>query len=126
MNDDDWRTQAACRGLDPELFFPPRGNRTATEAKAVCRTCPVRTQCLDFANSYPEPERHGVWGGVTERQRRRMRGSQSARPGRPRIAKIAEHGTAQRARICDDLDGGMCEPCRAALNQYKRSHRAAS
>ena len=64
-----WRTHAACRGLEPEVFYPVTEEQTE-EAKAICRACPVREPCLDYALS--NRERDGVWGGATERERRRM------------------------------------------------------
>lgn len=66
-----WQARAACRGLDPEMFFPAPGESPAA-AKAVCATCPVRTQCATAA-TFDRAERHGVWGGLTERDRRRLR-----------------------------------------------------
>ncbi|MBV8161486.1 MAG: WhiB family transcriptional regulator [Acidimicrobiia bacterium] len=67
-----WQRGAACRGLGEEsqaIFFPAKGESTA-EARAICERCPVADQCLDFALA-----NHciGVWGGTSERQRRRMR-----------------------------------------------------
>lgn len=77
-----WQAGAACRGTDVNLFFPPDGERTParerreTEAKRVCRGCPVRTECLTYALT--RPEQTGVWGGLDEderalERRRRMR-----------------------------------------------------
>jgi WhiB family transcriptional regulator, redox-sensing transcriptional regulator len=70
-----WRTQAACRGEDPELFFPigttgPVLEQIA-EAKEVCARCPVRDACLDFALSTGQA--YGIWGGLTEDERRSLR-----------------------------------------------------
>ncbi|MDT7616675.1 MAG: WhiB family transcriptional regulator, redox-sensing transcriptional regulator [Actinomycetota bacterium] len=64
-----WRTHAACAGLDPEVFYPV-SDEVAEEAKAICRECPVREPCLEYALT--NRERDGVWGGATERERRRM------------------------------------------------------
>lgn len=64
-----WRQQAACRGLDPEIFYPV-GDDEADVAKAVCDVCAVRQSCLEHALSFREKE--GVWGGCTERERRRI------------------------------------------------------
>jgi WhiB family redox-sensing transcriptional regulator len=64
-----WRKHAACRGLEPEVFFPVTEEQTE-EAKAICNACPVREPCLDYALA--NREREGVWGGATERERRRM------------------------------------------------------
>jgi WhiB family redox-sensing transcriptional regulator len=66
-----WRKQAACRGLDVEVFYPATEDEAdAAEAKAVCAECPVRQLCLEHALAHRE--REGVWGGTTERERRRI------------------------------------------------------
>jgi WhiB family transcriptional regulator, redox-sensing transcriptional regulator len=64
-----WRTFARCRGLDPEIFHPPDDDE-ALEAKSVCGACPVREACLEHA--ILAREKIGVWGGLTERERRRL------------------------------------------------------
>ena len=64
-----WRQQAACRGIDPEVFYPD-GEERARGAKAICVSCPVRQPCLEWALA--TPERQGVWGGCDERDRRRI------------------------------------------------------
>ena len=69
-----WRDHAACRGVDPDLFYPPAGALGA-DAKAVCRGCDVREECLTYA--LDNGEKQGIWGGLSERERRRIR---SARP----------------------------------------------
>ncbi|MHB1781726.1 MAG: WhiB family transcriptional regulator [Acidimicrobiales bacterium] len=70
--DRDWQFRANCMGVDPELFFPERGSSTR-EAKEVCRGCVVRDDCLDFAIA--NGEKFGIWGGMSERERRRVRRS---------------------------------------------------
>ena len=73
-----WQREAACRGLglndSQTIFFPSRGE-SVEDARAICGRCPVAAACLDFAL-----EHHciGVWGGTTERQRRKMRRGPSA------------------------------------------------
>lgn len=68
----EWMDRAACVGADPELFFPARGKTDdVAVAKAICRSCPVSTDCLEHA--LVNGERHGVWGGKSERERRRLR-----------------------------------------------------
>ena len=64
-----WRSKAACQGLDPDIFYPLDEENT-DEAKAVCATCTVRESCLEHALGYREKE--GVWGGASERERRRI------------------------------------------------------
>jgi WhiB family redox-sensing transcriptional regulator len=61
-----WADDAACRGMDTKLFFPERGEQAAT-AKAICRRCPVRRECLDVAQV------NGVWGGLSATERKELR-----------------------------------------------------
>ena len=77
-----WRTDAACIDVDPVFFFDlPPGRGGAMTAKAICRQCPVRRQCLDTALQFEHRSiRHGVWGGLTPKERGRL-ARQS--PGRP-------------------------------------------
>ncbi len=66
-----WRKRAACRGVDVEIFFPEADDDVEAEAaKAVCEMCPVRQACLEHALAHRE--REGIWGGATERERRRI------------------------------------------------------
>jgi len=65
-----WQENANCLGVDPDLFFPERGASTR-EAKAVCRSCEVRGECLEYALAHGE--KFGIWGGLSERERRRVR-----------------------------------------------------
>ena len=65
-----WRQQGRCRGVDPEVFYPVSDEDEALEAKAICEDCPVRVACLEYALA--AREKHGVWGGHTERERRRL------------------------------------------------------
>jgi len=65
-----WQERANCLGVDPDLFFPERGASTR-EAKGVCRGCEVRVDCLEYALAHGE--KFGIWGGLSERERRRVR-----------------------------------------------------
>ncbi len=66
-----WRSAAACRGLDPLIFYPVTDEDDDAEpAKSVCALCAVRESCLEYALGAREKE--GVWGGATERERRRI------------------------------------------------------
>jgi WhiB family transcriptional regulator, redox-sensing transcriptional regulator len=64
-----WRQHAACRGLDPDIFYPAT-DEEADVAKAVCAVCAIRQACLEHALG--SRERDGVWGGATEKERRRI------------------------------------------------------
>ena len=68
--DEGWRLDALCAETDPEAFFPEKGGSTR-EAKRVCTGCDVRAECLEFALA--NDERFGIWGGLSERERRRLR-----------------------------------------------------
>lgn len=65
-----WQLLANCLGVDPDLFFPERGASTK-EAKSVCQGCVVREECLEYALA--NGEKFGIWGGLSERERRRIR-----------------------------------------------------
>ncbi len=65
-----WQTEALCAQTDPEAFFPEKGGSTR-DAKKVCGACNVRSECLEYALS--NDERFGIWGGLSERERRRLR-----------------------------------------------------
>lgn len=65
-----WQERALCAQTDPEAFFPEKGGSTR-EAKRICLTCPVRNECLEYALAHDE--RFGIWGGLSERERRRLK-----------------------------------------------------
>ncbi|ROS78570.1 transcription factor WhiB [Cellulomonas sp. PhB143] len=65
-----WQERALCAQTDPEAFFPEKGGSTR-EAKKVCVGCPVRQECLEYA--LENDERFGIWGGLSERERRRLK-----------------------------------------------------
>ncbi len=71
--DDDkrvWMLEARCLDADPEAFFPEKGGSTR-EAKRICGICPVQQECLDYA--LERDQRFGIWGGMSERERRRFK-----------------------------------------------------
>lgn len=78
ISDRRWTDQALCAQVDPEIFFPPRGDM-AFPAKRVCARCPVKAECL--AEALATDDRYGVRGGLSERQRRGLRAQQRARTG---------------------------------------------
>ena len=65
-----WQTDALCAQTDPEAFFPEKGGSTR-DAKRVCTTCDVRGECLEYA--LQNDERFGIWGGLSERERRKLK-----------------------------------------------------
>jgi hypothetical protein len=103
----DWRHHSACRGTDPELFFPVATSGLAHQAqvqraKAVCSGCPVREQCLAWAL---EALPHGIAGGLTETERQQLRHRQCLRsrrrpePSRPIAASAGEIARAGREAL---------------------------
>ncbi|MGB5756677.1 MAG: WhiB family transcriptional regulator [Acidimicrobiales bacterium] len=80
MLDTSWQEFANCLGVDPDLFFPERGASTR-EAKEVCRGCVVRPDCLEFALA--NGEKFGIWGGMSERERRRIRRQRALERSQP-------------------------------------------
>lgn len=84
----EWRSRAACRGMDPNRFFPDRSDRAGQEtARRVCAACPVRALCLEDGLAHEDgvevDGRHGVWGGTDPVERRAMerRRARAARRG---------------------------------------------
>ena len=65
-----WQSDSLCAQTDPEAFFPEKGGSTR-DAKKICASCEVRTQCLEYALA--NDERFGIWGGLSERERRKLR-----------------------------------------------------
>ncbi len=65
-----WQERSLCAQTDPEAFFPEKGGSTR-EAKRVCLSCEVRVECLEYA--LENDERFGIWGGLSERERRRVK-----------------------------------------------------
>lgn len=69
LTGNDWRDQALCAQTDPNAFFPEKGGSNRP-AKATCRSCPVRAECLQYALDNDEP--FGVWGGMTRQARQQL------------------------------------------------------
>ena len=94
---EDWRADAACRHVDPDLFFPVGNTGPAVEqiasAKAVCRQCDAQPSCLEFALATNQEA--GVWGGTSEEERRKLRKAWLARKRSERFASQPE--VARRA-----------------------------
>lgn len=122
MNSPDWHRQAACRGMDPELFFPKVGHKEeAKAAKAVCATCPVKEPCYDAGRL----EYYGIWGGTTRKERQiAEKGSLNGRPP-TRGCWICGMPVEHRHRYCSD-------DCRAQARReaqrryYQRQQMEAS
>lgn len=112
----DWWDSANCIGVDPDIMFPDKGPGSANEARAVCAGCTVREACLDYALTHGE--RHGVWGGLTPKERRPLRRRYIAERGHE--ITINGHTTqGHGTRAC--YQRGCRRPeCRAANAAYGR------
>lgn len=111
-NDEPWMEQAICPQTDPELFFPEKGSSTK-EAKRVCLDCPVREACLSYAMR--TDQRFGVFGGLSERERRRLKATGMAR----RVVCNAGHNMDELGRTAQ----GTCRECH---NKWNRMYQARS
>ena len=126
----DWRTRAACRGMDTDMFFPERGDGAAVDAaKAVCGACPVAADCLDEAINLPDGwGAFGIWGGTSGRQRRiLLRTDPQLRRERPVVIDHGTYGGYYQHRRQDEQP---CDACRWAHNEVhaarKRARRGAA
>ena len=131
-----WQERANCLGVDPDLFFPERGASTK-EAKSVCGGCEVKSECLEYALRHGE--KFGIWGGMSERERRRIRrqralvrrGLASAwrdAPGvgtRPGQSAGVVAGKLPRAVADPGLDRGGRRRCRPS-SRNSSEHRSSS
>ncbi len=113
----DWRTRAACRGMDTDMFFPERGDGAAVDAaKAVCGTCPVAADCLNEAINLPDNwGTYGIWGGTSGRQRR-AGGRKGPKPGT--ALKPIDHGTDAGYNAHRYRGEQPCQWCREAHAAY--------
>lgn len=110
--DNDWQERALCPQVDAELFFPDKGGSTK-EAKKICGLCEVREECLQAA--LDGDERFGIWGGLSERERRRLKRGEDLTP-------TLRHGGHQPSDAC--YQRGCTSPeCMEAHNAYDRAYR---
>jgi WhiB family redox-sensing transcriptional regulator len=87
---ENWQDLANCLGVDPDLFFPERGASTR-EAKDVCRACVVQADCLEYA--LQNGEKFGIWGSMSERERRRIRRQRAIARQELAVAAQAQEAT---------------------------------
>lgn len=89
-DDAEWMDQALCAQTDPESFYPEKGGSTR-EAKKTCEQCLVRAECLDWALA--NDERFGIWGGLSERERRAISKTLQRPTDEPAIPAAADDTT---------------------------------
>lgn len=109
-----WQDAGLCAEVDPELFFPEKGGSVAY-AKRVCRSCPVRPECLEYA--LENDERFGVWGGLSERERRRVKN------GAGLLARRCRKGLHVLTDANTD-SSGHCMACRNDSDRLARARKA--
>ena len=89
MGSMDWFSKAACKGLTHLMF--PKEHKDITyiaEARAICKSCPVQKDCLEYALEFPPADMHGVWAGLTSRQLAAEQRRRKIRPIRPTLAQM--------------------------------------
>src|SRR6266568_643815 len=109
----EWTLAAACQFVDAEIFFPERGGSTR-EAKMVCASCPVQADCL--ADALAHQDRFGIWGGLSEHERRQLLPPGSGR-GRTRTPKPIQHGTYGGYTTHRRRDESPCGSCHDAAKR---------
>ena len=115
-----WQDSAACIGADTAIFFPESGDPVGS-AKALCRACPVREQCL--ADALERGEVHGVWGGLSAKERRKYRrqhGLLRKPGGQP---QPINHGTNGGYHTHHRRGQQPCDACSQAHIRYQRARR---
>ena len=120
IDEPGWQDQALCAQTDPEAFFPDKGGSTR-EAKRVCRSCEVRVECLEYALEHDE--RFGIWGGMSERERRRLKreapcGRVPAAPARPAGPAVEEFPLCG-AGLHRQVPGNTCVNLKTATKDCK-------
>ena len=133
----DWYRDALCAQVDPDLWFPHKGSNTVP-AKLICQTCPVVEECLAYALA--NSERYGIWGGYSERERRRLARGQRFAPaiavgGGNRVHQLTEEqefdllnllaqGWTQ-VRVAEYFDVSVAA-VRRIRNRHNRINKAAA
>lgn len=126
-----WQQEGLCRGKDVNLWYPRRGESPVkiAEAKAFCKQCPIRQKCLDYALWHHE--QHGIWGGLTEFERRKIRSDLGIRPGPSVRTSVARMREPVNTEMCGTYAGWgrhmraherPCDACREAKNANQREY----
>jgi WhiB family transcriptional regulator, redox-sensing transcriptional regulator len=111
----DWRDRALCAEVDPDLHFPERGAPTRP-AKTVCAACEVRAECLEYALEHGEA--FGVWGGLSEHERRRLRSERAA--SHPPVCGNGLHLMDEANTYTYPNGHRACRACRKSHEQRRK------
>jgi WhiB family redox-sensing transcriptional regulator len=118
-----WEPYGACLGVDPDLFFLDRTEH-ASEAKRVCRSCPVVGECLEFA--LRTNQKFGVWGATSPRERRKLRRERGLTPPPARPERCSNgHGLTDETCIRSYHGGWRCLVCDREYQRRARERRRA-
>lgn len=111
-----WQDRALCAEVGGDEWFPEKGGSTR-EAKRVCRACPVKMACLDYA--LENDERFGIWGGMSERERRRLKRTVDIADGLPAVRRCQ---SGQHFMTAGNVTGdGSCSACKLAAGRARRN-----
>ena len=131
FTDNTWMESAVCRQTDPELWFPERESpstagviTTIRRAQTVCRSCPVQTECLDYALS--NNEKAGIWAGINFGTAKARVREELRRQRNIRVREEFEHGTEAGARAHYRRGEPVCLSCRNASAAADRNRRGAN
>jgi len=113
-----WMERANCIGIDPEAFFPDRGGRIPTTVRQACATCPVQAECLEYAIA---EDLLGYWGGLSERQRRRI-----LKPKRRTDVCVNGHPWTEETLYVGSNGRRRCRKCRAAATKAYRERQPSN
>lgn len=117
--DNDWQDRGECKN-HPELTWYPGHGEPQHEQVAICRTCPVQSECLAYALSLPVKDDWGIWGGLSEQKRSQIRRRRN--PG-PRPVECGTRSGYERHRTKHEP---ICDDCREAKNLDQRRRRTKS
>lgn len=112
VDSEEWMDEALCAQTDPEIFFPEKGGSTR-QAKRMCMRCTVSAECVDYA--LRNEEKHGIWGGNSERERRKLADLPDDTGACGTYPKGYNRHRARGEDPCDD--------CKTAANIYAAQRR---
>jgi WhiB family transcriptional regulator, redox-sensing transcriptional regulator len=119
-----WMDSALCAQTDPEAFFPEKGGSTR-EAKRTCRACEVRAECLEYALEHDE--HYGVWGGLSEAERKRLRSRQRVSSPRRRSETCGAGHLRTPETMRAGADGALrCRVCERGWAEASRNRKKAA